>query len=56
MKKSTTVSPFIMLLVPAFLLVGITVANVNTEIPIEKHKASIKLQTPTFKVLVKSIF
>ena len=55
MKKfSNTLSPFIMLLVPLFLLIGLLALNVNNEIPAEKLKASIKLQMPTLKSLIQA--
>ena len=55
MKKFTnTLSPFIMLLVPLFLLIGLLALNVNNEIPAEKLKASIKLQMPTLKSLIQA--
>ena len=50
MKKLTsTLSPFIMLLVPLFLLIGLLAMNIDKDIPAEKLQASIKLQVPTFK-------
>lgn len=55
MKKFTnTLSPFIMLLVPLFLLIGLLALNVNNEIPADKLKASIKLQMPTLKSLIQA--
>lgn len=55
MKKLTnSVSPFIMLLVPLFLLVGLLAINVDNEIPAEKDRASIKLQAPTFKSFIRA--
>ena len=55
MKKFTnTLSPFIMLLVPLFLLIGLLALNVNNEIPADKQKASIKLQMPTLKSLIQA--
>lgn len=55
MKKLTNcVSPFIMLLVPLFLLVGLLAMNVNNEIPVEKQNASLKLQMPSLKSLIKA--
>ena len=55
MKKLTgTLSPFIMLLVPLFLLIGLLALNVNNEIPADKLKASIKLQMPTLKSLIQA--
>lgn len=55
MKKFTnTLSPFIMLLVPLFLLIGLLALNVNNEIPADKLKASLKLQMPTLKSLIQA--
>jgi hypothetical protein len=57
MKKLTnSVSPFIMLLVPMFLIVGLLLINLEKEIPAEKYKASLKLQVPSFTELVQNIF
>jgi len=56
MKKLTnSVSPFIMLLIPLFLLVGLLAMNSDNEIPAEKQKASIHLQIPTFKDFVRAV-
>ncbi|MGV3686010.1 MAG: hypothetical protein ACO1NS_10320 [Daejeonella sp.] len=51
MKKNITniVSPFIMLLVPLFLLIGVLAMNINNEMPVEKQRAGLKLQVPTLK-------
>ncbi len=55
MKKfSNTLSPFIMLLVPLFLLMGLLALNINNEIPANRLKASIKLQVPTIKSLIQA--
>ncbi|SKB67822.1 hypothetical protein [Daejeonella lutea] len=55
MKKLTNItSPFIMLLVPLFLLIGILALNVNNEIPVAKQQASIGLQVPTIKTLIQA--
>ena len=55
MKKLTNcISPFIMLLVPLFLLIGVLVMNVNNKIPVEKQSASIKLQVPSLKSMIKA--
>ena len=55
MKKfNNTLSPFIMLLVPLFLLIGLLALSVNNEIPANKLKASIKLQVPTLKSLIQA--
>jgi len=56
MKKLTNcVSPFIMLLVPLFLLIGLLVSNLNNEIPAEKQRAGLKLQVPSLKSLVSTV-
>ncbi|MEJ7780768.1 MAG: hypothetical protein WKF68_14390 [Daejeonella sp.] len=55
MKKLTnTVSPFIMLLVPLFLLIGVLTMNVNNEMPSGKQRASIGLQVPTLKSFIQA--
>jgi hypothetical protein len=55
MKRSTnTVSPFIMLLIPLFLLMGLVAINANHEMPAAKQKASVKLQVPSLKDLVRA--
>jgi len=57
MKKLTNcVSPFIMLLVPLFLLIGLLVTNLDNEIPLEKQNAGLKLQVPSLKNLVSTVF
>lgn len=56
MKKLTNcISPFIMLLVPLFLLIGLLVSNLNNEIPVEKQRAGLKLQVPSLKSLVSTV-
>ncbi len=56
MKKLTNcISPFIMLLVPLFLLIGILLLSVKNEIPIEKQNASLKLQVPSVKTIIKAV-
>lgn len=56
MKKLTNcVSPFIMLLVPLFLLIGLLVTNLNNEIPVEKQNAVLKLQVPSLKSLASAV-
>jgi len=53
MKKLTNcVSPFIMLLVPLFLLIGLLAINVHNEIPVEKQSAGLKLQVPSLKNII----
>lgn len=56
MKKLTNyISPFIMLLIPLFLLIGLLVTNLNNEIPLEKQNASLKLQVPSLKNIVSTV-
>jgi hypothetical protein len=56
MKKFTNcISPFIMLLVPLFLLIGILLLSVNNEIPAEKQNASLKLQVPSVKTIIQAV-
>ena len=53
MKKLTNfISPFIMLLVPLFLLIGILALSIDNEIPAEKQNASLKLQVPSLKSII----
>jgi hypothetical protein len=55
MKKLTnSVSPFIMLLVPVFLLIGVLAMHVNNEIPVQKQRASLNLQVPTLKNFIQA--
>lgn len=53
-KLFNCLSPFIMLLVPLFLLIGLLVMNLDNEIPVEKQNASLKLQVPTLKSLIQA--
>ena len=56
MKKLTNcISPFIMLLVPLFLLIGILILSVKNEVPLEKQNASLKLQVPSVKTVIKAV-
>ncbi len=56
MKKLTNcISPFIMLLVPLFLLIGILLLSINNQIPVEKQNASLKLQVPSVKTLLQAV-
>ncbi|WP_395804606.1 hypothetical protein [Daejeonella sp.] len=48
-------SPFIMLLIPVFLLLGLFAFNYNNEVSIEKHHTILKLQVPSLKMIVKSV-
>ncbi|MEO8795828.1 MAG: hypothetical protein ABI390_10195 [Daejeonella sp.] len=55
-KLSNTVSPFLLLLLPMFFVVGLLVFNLQNDIPAERYEASIHLQIPSFKALIQSIF
>jgi len=54
-KLKNCISPFIMLLLPLFLLIGILALSVNNEIPVEKQNASLKLQVPSVKTIIKAV-
>ena len=55
MKKLTNiVSPFIMLLVPLFLLMGLLAMNFDKEMTADKERASVKLQVPTLKSFIQA--
>ncbi len=55
MKKLTNIaSPFLMLLVPLFLLLGVLAMNINNEIPAGRQKASLGLQVPTLKSIIQA--
>ena len=57
MKKLTnSVSPFLLLLLPLFLIVGLLLINLEKEIPAEKYNASLNLQVPSFEALIQNIF
>ena len=57
MKKLTnSISPFLLLLVPLFLIVGLLLINLEKEIPAEKYNASLNLQVPSFEALIQNIF
>ena len=56
MKKFNSISPFIMLLTPMILIIGLLMFNMDNEISAEKYKASLKLQVPSFKVMLSNIF
>lgn len=56
MKKLTNYgSPFIMLLVPLFLMIGLLLTNLDQEILLEKQNAGLKLRVPPIKQLVCTI-
>ncbi|MGV3510348.1 MAG: hypothetical protein ACO1N7_13735 [Sphingobacteriaceae bacterium] len=54
-KSSTTVSPFIILLIPALLIIGYNTAN-TSEIDPEKQHACIPFNLPSVKGMIKAIF
>ena len=56
MKKLNSISPFIVLLTPVILIIGLLMMNLDNEIPAERQHASLKLQVPSLKVLVNNIF
>ena len=43
-----------MLLVPLFFLIGLLAMNINNEMPVEKQRASVKLQVPTLKSFIQA--
>lgn len=51
-KLNNCVSPFIMLLVPLFLLIGILATNMNKELPEDRLNAGLRLQIPSLKVII----
>ena len=53
-KLTTTVSPFLVMLVPVFLGLAFMATRVDNEIPAEKEQASINLKVPAVIALVKS--
>ena len=56
MKKLNSISPFIVLLAPVILIIGLLVMNLDSEIPAGRQHASLKLQVPSLKVMVNNIF
>jgi uncharacterized membrane protein len=56
MKKfRTCISPFIMLLIPVFVLIGLVAFNFNNEISTEKQHAFLKFKVPSLEMIVKSV-
>ena len=55
-KLPNSVSPFLMLLVPLFLLVALLALHLNQEVPREKQKASTHFQLPDLKAFVQATF
>lgn len=56
MKKFNSVSPYLLLLTPMILIIGLLKLNMHNEIPADKYQASINLQVPSFKVMISNIF
>ena len=54
-KLSNTASPFLMLLVPLFLLAGILTIHLSDETPAQKQKAATGIQIPNLKPLVGAV-
>ena len=56
MKKLNSISPFIMLLAPVIMIIGLLALNLDNEIPAERQQASLRLQVPSLKSMVNCIF
>lgn len=54
-QSSTTVSPFLILLIPALIVIGYKSTGTSIIEP-EKQQASMHFQLPTLKGMVKAIF
>lgn len=55
MKKTQAVSPFLILLIPALLVIGYKTKD-TVEIEPEKQQASLRFQTPSLKGVIKALF
>ncbi len=56
MKKfKNRISPFIMLLLPVFILIGLFAFNFDNEISTEKQHAILKFKAPSLEMIVKAI-
>jgi hypothetical protein len=55
MKKAHSISPFLILLIPALLVIGFKSKSL-TEIEPEKQQASISFQIPSLKGMIKAFF
>ncbi|MBC8053027.1 MAG: hypothetical protein H7Y13_08175 [Sphingobacteriaceae bacterium] len=55
MKKTQSVSPFLILLIPALLVIGYK-SRTATEIEPEKQQASVTFQIPSLKGMIKAFF
>ncbi len=51
-KLNNIVSPFIMLLIPLFLLIGILATTMNKELPADRLSAGLRLQVPSIKMII----
>lgn len=51
-KLNNIVSPFIMLLIPLFLLIGILATTMNKELPADRLSAGLRLQIPSIKMII----
>jgi len=57
MKKiNNFASPFIMLLIPLFLLIGIITMNVRNVVQVSKQNTELKIQAPSIKDVFKASF
>ncbi|MXV51613.1 hypothetical protein GS399_11580 [Pedobacter sp. HMF7647] len=57
MKKAiSTLSPFIMLLIPVFVCVGLVLLNDHTSIPAEGYNAKLTFHLPAINELIKTMF
>lgn len=56
MKKLNSISPFLVLLAPVILIIGLLVINLDNEIPAERYNASLNWQVPSFKVMLSNVF
>lgn len=54
-KSSNSISPFLILLIPALLIIGYKNTQ-STEIEPERKQASIHFQMPSLKGFIKAIF
>ncbi len=54
-KLATNTSPFLMLLLPVFLCIGMLLVNTPATPSAEKVSAAPSFQLPTLKVLFKSL-
>jgi len=55
-KEKTTISPFVLVLVPMLLGLIYLAGNTDLQVPAEKYNASIHFSVPEFQVVVKTVF